>query len=282
VVNWILFSAVTVVVVVFKSSSALSSAYGIVVTGTMVLTACLLVIIARHKWRWPGFVTSLMLITMLAVDIPLFLANLGKLFSGGWIPVVLGLSMLAIMLIWYTERARLIHRLGNDPQRLQNLVNSLEESPPKRVKGTAIFLVRKPYEIPQSLLHNLKHNRVLHERVVFLHINTANAPRVANQQRLVIQKLSSSFWLATASYGWQETPAMPEILHLCGLEGLIMKLNDTSVFTAHDTLVMKKRAGLRKLRGGIFLFLQRNALRTHEQFMIPVDNVIELGGQKEF
>lgn len=282
VVNWLLFVAVTVIVLAFRQSSALSSAYGIVVTGTMVITACLAGVVALRNWKWPLPLGIIFLLCMLSIDIPLFSANLMKLLSGGWVPVLLALSMMGLMLIWSSERNRLIRRLNNDPESLQALVRSLETNPPSRVAGTAIFLSRKQHEIPQALLHNLKHNRVLHKRVVLLHIRTSDIPRVYNQKRLSITQLSPSFWQVTAEYGWRETPSMAEILYLCGLEGFGCTINEASFFTSHDTLVMKKRKGLKRVIGGIFHFCQRNALRAHEQFNIPPNRVIELGGQREF
>lgn len=282
VVNWLLFAAVTVVILAFRQSSALSSAYGIVVTGTMVLTACLAGIVAFKNWKWPLPVALVFLLCMLLIDVPLFAANLMKLLSGGWVPVLLAMTMLVLMLIWSSERSRLIRRLTDDPVRLKALISSLEASPPMRVGGTAIFLTRKEYEIPQALLHNLKHNRVLHERTVLLHIKTVDLPRVHNQQRIALRQMSPSFWQVTATYGWHERPSMQDVLHLCGLEGFGCTLNEASFFTSHDTLVMKKRRGLAHAKGVIFHFFQRNALRAHEQFRIPANRVIELGGQKEF
>jgi KUP system potassium uptake protein len=282
VVNWLLFAAVTVVIFAFRQSSALSSAYGIVVTGTMVLTACLAGVVAFRNWKWPLPLALLLLTCMLVIDIPLFTANLLKLFSGGWVPVLLALSMLLLMYTWQSERSVIIRRLSDDPVSLKALISSLEKDPPGYVPGTAVFLSRREYEIPQALLHNLKHNRVLHKRVVLLHIRTVDAPRVHNQKRITLRQFSSTFWQVTAEYGWHESPSMEEILHLCGLEGFGCTVHEASFFTSHDTLIMKKRHGLSYAKGTVFHFLQRNALRTHEQFRIPPNRVIELGGQKEF
>lgn len=201
IVNWSLFAAVTVIIVAFESSSALSAAYGIVVTGTMVLTAFLTGIVAFRNWKWPLPVALLLLLCMLVIDITLFSANLIKLLSGGWVPVLLAMVMLVLMLIWNSERSRLIRRLSDDAEGLRAMINSLEASPPKRVEGTAVFLTKKVSEIPQALLHNLKHNRVLHERVVLLHIRTTDKPREYNQNRISLQQLSPTFWQVTASYG---------------------------------------------------------------------------------
>ncbi|AUX73197.1 low affinity potassium transporter Kup [Erwinia pyrifoliae] len=282
VVNWLLFAAVTAVILAFQHSSSLSSAYGIVVTGTMVLTSCLAGVVAVKNWKWPLIASVPFILCLLAVDVPLFGANLRKLLSGGWVPVLMALVMLVLMYIWSSERSKIIRRLTDNAEGLNALVRSLEKLPPKRVEGTAIFMTRKEHEIPQALLHNLKHNRVLHERVVLLHIRTCDTPRVHNQQRITLRQLSPSFWQIVASYGWQEVPSMQDILHLCGLEGFGCTVNEASFFTSHDTLVMKKRKGLARISGGIFHFFQRNALRAHAQFMIPPNRVIELGGQKEF
>ncbi|CAK9885535.1 MAG: Low affinity potassium transport system protein kup [Candidatus Erwinia impunctatus] len=282
VVNWLLFVAVSIVILAFRHSSALSSAYGIVVTGTMVLTAFLLCVVALRNWKWPVPLGLLFLLAMLVIDVPLFAANLLKLFSGGWVPVLLALSLLFLMYIWYAEKTNLIKNLSNDPAKLMAFITPRESNPPGRSPGTAIFLSRKENEIPQALLHNLKHNRVLHERVVLLHIRTVDKPRVYNQKRITLQQLSPSFWQVTAEYGWHEIPSMGNILHLCGLEGFGCTVEEASFFTSHETLIMKKRHGLSRLEGIIFLFLQRNALRADEQFMIPPNRVIELGGQKEF
>lgn len=282
VVNWLLFAAVTVIIFAFRQSSALSSAYGIVVTGTMVLTACLTGVVAFRNWKWPLPLALLLLTCMLMIDVPLFAANLLKLFSGGWVPVLLALSMLLLMYTWQSERSVIIRRLSDDPVSLKALISSLEKNPPGHVPGTAVFLSRKEYEIPQALLHNLKHNRVLHKRVLLLHIRTVDAPRVHNQKRVTLRQFSPTFWQVTAEYGWHESPSMEEVLHLCGLEGFGCTVNEASFFTSHDTLIMKKRHGLLYAKGVVFHFLQRNALRTHEQFRIPPNRVIELGGQKEF
>jgi len=282
VINWLLFGLVTIIVLVFQHSSALSTAYGIVVTGTMILTALLTGIVAFHHWKWPAACAGVLLVLMLIIDVPLFAANLTKLFSGGWLPVTLAFAIMGLMLIWSSERQRLKRRLKDDPDRLLALVKSLEASPPSRVEGTAIFLTGKESEIPKALLHNLKHNRVLHRRIVLLHIRTADTPRVHNQRRITLNQLSPSFWQITAAYGWCEVPCMKEILHLCGLVGFGCILNEASFFTTHDTLMMKERRGFQRVCGSIFRFCQRNALRPHEQFNIPPNRVIELGGLREF
>lgn len=232
VVNWLLFAAVLIVIISFKHSSNLASAYGIVVTGTMLLSSILLSIVAVKNWGWPRALGGLMLVVMLCIDVPLFGANLIKLATGGWLPVVLGLMILLIMLTWKTERSRLIRRLRDNQEGLSALIESLEEAPPKRVPGTAVFMERTPHAVPLVLLHNLKHNKVLHERVVLLTIVTTDMPYVHNVQRVAIEQLSASFWRVVASYGWRETPNVTDILYRCGLEDELHHERDLVLYVA--------------------------------------------------
>jgi KUP system potassium uptake protein len=282
VVNWLLYFAVLIVIISFKHSSNLASAYGIVVTGTMALTSILLCIVAVKNWGWKSYWGVLMLMVMWFIDIPLFGANLIKLFSGGWLPVALGLAILMIMLTWKTERSRLLRRLRESPEALDALIDSLETTPPLRVPGTAVFMSRAQYALPLVLLHNLKHNKVLHERVVLLTISTADAPYVHNVQRVTIEQLSPTFWRVVASYGWRETPNVSDILYRCGLEGLNCVMTETSFFMSRDTLILGKRPWYLLVRGKLFQILQRNSLRAPDQFQIPPNRVVELGAQVEF
>jgi len=281
-VNWLLYAAVLIVIISFRHSGNLASAYGIVVTGTMALTSILLSIVAVKNWGWPRHWGLIMLLIMLVIDIPLFGANLIKLVSGGWLPVALGLIILLLMLTWKSERSRLIHRLRDNQEGFTALINSLETTPQQRVSGTAVLMERTPYALPLVLLHNLKHNKVLHERVILMTVTTADAPYVHNVKRVTIEQLSPSFWRVVARYGWRETPDVTDILYRCGLEGLSFSMNETSFFLSRDTLVLGKRPWYLQIRGRVFQALQRNSLRAPELFRIPPNRVIELGAQIEF
>lgn len=281
-VNWLLYVAVLIVIISFEHSGNLASAYGIVVTGTMALTSILLSIVAVKNWGWPRHWGLIMLLVMLVIDIPLFGANLIKLVSGGWLPVALGLIILLLMLTWKSERLRLIHRLRDNQEGFTALINSLETTPQQRVSGTAVLMERTPYALPLVLLHNLKHNKVLHERIVLLTVATADAPYVHNVKRVTIEQLSPSFWRVVARYGWRETPDVTDILYRCGMEGLSFSMNETSFFLSRDTLVLGRRPWYLRIRGRVFQALQRNSLRAPELFRIPPNRVIELGAQIEF
>lgn len=281
VINWILFFSVVIVIVGFKHSSNLAAAYGIAVTGTMVLTAILCTTVAIKNWHWNRYLVLFILLCMLCIDVSLFSANLVKVFSGGWLPLSLALVMFVIMTTWKSERFRLLRRMHEHGNSLDAMIVSLEKSPPVRVPGTAVYMSRALNVIPFAMLHNLKHNKVLHERVVLLTLRTEDAPYVHNVRRVSIEQLSPTFWRVVASYGWRETPNMEEIFHRCGLEGLNCRMMETSFFMSHESLIIGNRPWYLRLRGKLFMALQRNALRAPDQFEIPPNRVIELGTQVE-
>lgn len=281
VINWVLYLAVLIVIISFEHSSNLAAAYGIAVTGTMVLTAMLSCTVAVKNWHWNKLAVAVILVLMLCIDVPLFTANLVKIFSGGWLPLCLGLVMFIIMTTWKSERFRLLRRMHEHGNSLEAMIASLEKSPPVRVPGTAVYMSRALNVIPFAMLHNLKHNKVLHERVVLLTLRTEDAPYVHNVRRVTIEQLSPTFWRVVASYGWRETPNVEEIFHRCGLEGLNCRMMETSFFMSHESLIIGKRPWYLRLRGKLFLALQRNALRAPDQFEIPPNRVIELGTQVE-
>ena len=197
-VNWMLYFAVVIVIVSFEHSSNLAAAYGIAVTGTMVLTSILSTTVARKNWHWNKYFVFLILVAFLCIDIPLFSANLDKLISGGWLPLSLGLVMFTIMTTWKSERFRLLRRMHEHGNSLEAMIASLEKSPPVRVPGTAVYMSRALNVIPFALLHNLKHNKVLHERVILLTLRTEDAPYVHNVRRVQIEQLSPTFWRVVA------------------------------------------------------------------------------------
>ncbi|MDU5731017.1 MAG: low affinity potassium transporter Kup [Citrobacter freundii] len=264
-VNWMLYFAVVIVIVSFEHSSNLA------VSTT----------VARKNWHWNKYFVFLILVAFLCVDVPLFSANLDKLISGGWLPLTLGLVMFTIMTTWKSERFRLLRRMHEHGNSLEAMIASLEKSPPVRVPGTAVYMSRALNVIPFALLHNLKHNKVLHERVILLTLRTEDAPYVHNVRRVQIEQLSPTFWRVVASYGWRETPNVEEVFHRCGLEGLSCRMMETSFFMSHESLIVGKRPWYLRLRGKLYLLLQRNALRAPDQFEIPPNRVIELGTQVE-
>jgi KUP system potassium uptake protein len=280
-INWALYISVVIVIASFEHSSNLAAAYGIAVTGTMVLTSILCCTVAVKNWHWNRFVVMILIAGLLCMDIPLFTANALKFFSGGWLPLALGLVMFIIMTTWKSERFRLLRRLHEHGNSLEAMIASLEKSPPVRVQGTAVYMSRAMNVIPFALLHNLKHNKVLHERVILLTLRTEDAPYVHNVRRVTIEQLSPTFWRVVASYGFKETPNVEEIFHRCGLEGLPCRMMETSFFMSHESLILGNRPWYLKARGKLFMALSRNALQAADQFEIPPNRVIELGTQVE-
>lgn len=281
VVNWMLYIAVVLVILGFEHSSNLAAAYGIAVTGTMVLTGILACTVARKNWHWNSLLIALMGLVFLCIDLPLFSANFVKIYSGGWLPLLLGFVMFIIMITWKSERFLLLRKLHEHGNSLTAMVASLEKSPPVRVPGTAVYMSRGVNVIPFALLHNLKHNKVLHERVILLTFRTEDVPHVHNLQRLVIEQLSPTFWRVVARYGWRETPDVEEVFHRCRMAGLSCQVTEASFFISHESLLMSNRPWYLRFRGRLFMALQRNALRAPDQFEIPPNRVIELGTQIE-
>ncbi|MBL0909423.1 low affinity potassium transporter Kup [Pectobacterium carotovorum] len=280
-INWMLYIAVVIVIVSFEHSSNLAAAYGIAVTGTMVITSILFCTVAVKNWLWNRYLTWVLLAGLLIIDVPMFLANVVKILSGGWLPLALGMVMFIIMTTWKSERFRLLRRLHEHGNSLDAMIASLEKTPPTRVPGTAVYFSRATRVIPFALLHNLKHNKILHERVVLLTMRTEDAPYVLNARRVTVEQLSPTFWRVIANYGWRETPDVEEVFQRCWQDGLTCQMMETSFFMSNESLIIGERLWYLRLRGKLFMMLSRNALRAADQFEIPPNRLIELGIQVE-
>ena len=281
VVNWLLLGSVIVVVLVFQSSSALAAAYGIAVTGTMIMTSILACTVAHRLWGWKLGIVLAWLTLLLIVDVPFFAANVLKILSGGWLPLVIGCIMFIVMSTWRTGRTLLFQRLQEQALPLDSFIENLETYPPTRVQGTAVFLNSATLGVPHALLHNLKHNKVLHERIVLLTVQSVDEPYVKAQDRVTITRLSNSFWQIVARYGFKETPNVPEILDLCGEKNLVFESMDTSFFLSRETLISTDRPGMSRWREKLFVLQSKNALNATDFFQIPANRVVEMGTQVE-
>jgi len=280
VVNAALLAAVLFVVFEFKSSDALGAAYGVAVTGTMVLTT-LLVAAALHyakgwSWAWLPLFGA-----FLAIDLLFFGASLSKLEDGGWLPLALGGTLLALATTWIAGRDRLLKtRLANALPLADFLsLPTLPKLP--RVAGTACYLVADPRFAPTALLHNLKHNKVLHERIVLMAIVIDEVPRVAEADRVRLSQPAPGVWSAALHYGFLEQPDIPEALPLLAAAGLDMKVMETSFVVGREKIVAGRRPGLAPWRKRIFILLHRSMMSATEFFHIPPGRVVELGGQIE-
>ncbi len=280
-INWMLLISIILLVIGFRSSSNLAAAYGIAVTATMVITTVLAYIVVKNLWRWNPWLSGAVFGVFLFVDGAFFSANAMKIMEGGWFPLLIGLLSFTLLTTWKRGRQILFERLSADSLPLEGFVKSLESYPPTRVQGTAIFMTSTSEGVPHALLHNLKHNKVLHERVVFLNIITEDIPFVPDIDRIQVRPLGATFFFVTASYGFKEAPDVPEILEDCGRQGLKFDMMDTSFFLSRETLVPSKMPGMALWREKIFAVMSRNAMRATDFFRIPTNRVVELGTQVE-
>lgn len=280
-VNWLLLGGIVLVIFWFKSSSNLAAAYGIAVTGTMVITTLLLMVVAFQRWKQPLWLIGLVGTPLLVMDLAFFSANTTKFLAGGWLPVLFALLIIVVMTTWKRGRELVLEKLERQALSLQGFVDNIQIRPPLRVPGTAVFLSKSIKVVPHALLHNLKHNKVLHERVIFLTIKVKDEPWLTGEERLELLQIGEGFWQVVAHFGYQETPSMEEIFQDCARQGLKVRLNTTSFFLSYEYLISTDIPGMARWREKLFIWMNRNALRATDFFQIPANRVVELGVQLE-
>ncbi|MCS6766597.1 MAG: potassium transporter Kup [Candidatus Protistobacter heckmanni] len=281
-VNWLLLVLVVLVVLAFKRSDNLAAAYGIAVTTTMVITTLLAGVVMRSVWHWNPVAVSLVAICFLVVDLAFFSANLLKVAEGGWFPLLLGGLAFMLLMTWYSGRMLLRRRSQKDGIPLEPFVQGLLAHPPHRVGGTAVFLTGNIDYVPVAMLHNLKHNRVLHERVVFLKFSIWDIPFVEDAKRITWKDLGGNIFLLRAAFGFKETPDVNRVLQQAEEQyGAKFDLMDTSFFLARDTVVPSKLPGMSLWREGLFAWMHQNAAKPSDFFKIPANRVVELGTKIE-
>ncbi|WP_395829115.1 potassium transporter Kup [Elstera sp.] len=280
-VNWGLYVIVIGLVVSFQSSSNLAAAYGIAVTGTMVMTALLSYVIVRHKWAWPRSLALLVVGPFLVVDLAFLGANSLKILDGGWFPLVMGAMLFSLMATWKRGREIVAERLQEGTIPLASFFSRQSSSKTTRVQGTAVFMTANNQQVPYALLHNLKHNKVLHERVILLTVSTDNVPYVSERDRLVLQPLDQNFFRIQVRYGFAQDPNVPAVLQRCKELGLPISMMDTSFFLSRETLISTIRPGMARWREKLFISMAKNAVSATDFFKIPANRVVELGTQIE-
>ncbi len=278
-VNRILLLGVLALVLLFRSSEALANAYGIAVSGTMVATTALAFFVVWKLWRWPLWAALALVCAFLSIDIGFFIANLYKVLDGGWVPLMLGGSMFVLMWTWSRGSAILNVKTHRDSIPMPDLIKMLEKSKPVRVPGTAVFLTNDPTSAPSSLMHNLKHNKVLHERVVLLNVRTQTTPRVTDANRFEITPLSSDFTLVTLHFGFMEQPHIPRALAAMRKAGLKFDIMTTSFFLGRRTLKTAPNSGMPQWQDRLFIAMTKQAASAPDFFNLPSDRVVELGAQ---
>ncbi|HLU66438.1 MAG TPA: KUP/HAK/KT family potassium transporter, partial [Kofleriaceae bacterium] len=280
-VNWLLMLACLALVLAFRSSSALAAAYGISVTGTMVISSVLFYHLARGRWGWSRRAAGLLVLGFLAVDIPLFAANIEKLGAGGWFPLAIGLAVFTVMTTWKRGRSELSNKFKDATLPAELFLDDLRANPPPRVPGTAVFMTSTPSGIPPVLLHHLKHNKVLHEQVVLLSISSEEVPRVPLRGNFEVSSLGQGFYRVNARYGFMQTPKVPRLLTRCAAAGLQIDPNETSYYLGRETLLTSGKSEMARWRKALFSFLSRNARPATAFFHLPPNRVVELGAQIE-
>lgn len=281
-VNWTLMVATIGLVLGFRSSSRLASAYGIAVTSTMVITTILFYVVARERWRWRRRILVPITLGLLVVDLGFFGSNVLKITHGGWFPLVVAAVIFTLFTTWRRGQELLARRVRTTGVPIETFLGSLDAEPPIRVPGTAIFLSGNPAGTPLALLHNLKHNHVLHERVVLLYVAREEVPYVLPVERVDIEALGSGFHRMVVHYGFLETPDVPRALERAAQMGFAWEPLETTFFVSSETLLPTRDVrGMALWRDRLFALMSRNAARATAYFRLPTNRVVELGAQIE-
>ena len=278
-VNQILFVGVLIVTLMFRSSSSLAAAYGLSVTATMVVDSLMAFFVVWRCWNWPVWKVALLIVPLLQIEQAFLAANVLKVQEGGWLPLAIAIAITLLVLTWVRGSASLGRATRKGEADLEWLVRKLEAKPPHRVPGTAVFLTGDPYSAPTSLMHNLKHNRVLHERNIILTIKTEDTPRVPRHERVEIDKVEDTFIRVIAHYGFMETPSVPKILEHCRRKDLNIDISATSFFLSRRSLKTSLKSEMPRWQERLFIWLTGRAEDATEYFRIPSDRVVEVGTQ---
>jgi KUP system potassium uptake protein len=280
-INWILMVGTIATVIGFGSSTALATAYGVSVTGTMLITSFMLIVAMRHRATIPPAVFWPLAALFVLVDVAFLFANLVKFMDGAWFPILLGVVVFTLLRTWGRGRQLLQAEILKDGIRLDTFLPGLMLSPPVRVQGTAVFLTAQTGIVPKALLHNLKHNKVLHARNVLLTVVTEAVPFISAAARLRIDGIADDFYRATIRYGFMETPDVPLALMRCEDAGLCFDPMDTTYFASRESIVAGRKRGMPTWRDHLFGFMHRNAAPATDFFRIPTTRLIELGAPVE-
>ncbi|HUU72840.1 MAG TPA: potassium transporter Kup [Burkholderiales bacterium] len=280
-INWSLLVAVILLILGFGSSSNLASAYGVAVTGMMAIDTILAFVVVTTLWKWSKWIAAPLAIAFLCIDLMFFSANSVKLVHGGWFPILIAVVLFVLFTTWYRGRQVLMHQLAPGAIGIEPFIQSITQHPPTRVPGTAVFLTTATEGVPHALLHNLNHNKVLHERILLLTVLTEEVPHVADAERIEVTPLSGDFFRVVLRYGFKDQPDVPKALELGKAHGLEVNMMETSFFLSRQTLVPKLGKDMALWREKIFALMSRNASSATGFFNIPANRVVELGTRVE-
>jgi KUP system potassium uptake protein len=278
-VNWLLLAGVLLLVGLFRSSSALASAYGISVTGTMVVTTMMAFIVVWRMWNWKLWAAALLVLPFIMLDMTFLSANLLKVAEGGWVSLLVGSVIMTLMITWRRGAGALFEKTRRLEVPLVDLIKNLEKKPIHRVPGTAIFFTGDPESTPTALLHSLKHYKVLHEQNVILTVKTEEMPRVAAHERVTVEGISKSFSRVTLRYGFMESPNVPKALAMARKLGWEFDIMKTSFFLSRRALKPAAHSGMPRWQDRLFIALARTANDATAYFQIPSERVVEIGTQ---
>ncbi len=278
-VNWLLLLGVLLLVGIFHTSSALAAAYGIAVATTVVVDGFLGFVVVWKLWRWPAWQAALLMVPLIVVDVTFFSANLLKLSEGAWLPLLFGVAMVTLILTWQKGTRILSEKTRKSEVPIDMLLKSLEKKPPHVVLGTAVFLTSHPEFAPTALLHNLKHNKILHEQNVVLTIITTDTPRAREEERVTMTPISAHFSKVSLKFGYMETPNVPQALAIARRQGWSFDIMSTSFFLSRRALKPAAHSGMPLWQDYLFIWLAKSASDATDFFQIPTGRVVEVGTQ---
>jgi KUP system potassium uptake protein len=278
-INWLLLVAVIIATIAFQNSSAIASAYGIAVTGTMLITTILTYFVLRHHWKYPLWLVLGATGAFIMLDVLLLASCSVKFFKGGWFPVALASGLVVVMWTWKQGREILLQRIHEDDPKLEDFVKNIADNTKARIERTAVFLCRNPDTVPQALMHNLKHNQALHQTNVILTVAFAETPLVAVDKRLQVNEMGAGFWQVVVHFGFMENPDIPKALEMLKLSNVTLDPFTTSYFVSRETIVSGPGGKMAKWRDDLFAVMSRNAGSVVSYFNIPNNGVIELGSR---
>jgi KUP system potassium uptake protein len=280
-INWGLYVFIVMAVALFKSSAALGSAYGIAVTLDMTITTIMTFFVIRYGWKFPLALCVLTTGFFFVIDVTFFLSNMLKLLAGGWFPLVIGIGMFTLMLTWMQGRRLVAERLRDEAIELEGFLDAVFVSPPTRVPGTAVFLSAERGLTPNALMHNLKHNKVLHEHNLFVTVRHHEVPWIGFDKRIEMQPLGHDCWQVTLHFGFKNDPDVPEALKLLEGRGVPLEDMDTSYFLSRDTVIPTFGGGMALWREKLFASMHRNASAAADFLNLPTNRIVELGSKVE-
>jgi KUP system potassium uptake protein len=281
-INWILFAVTASIVLGFKSSGNLAAAYGVAVITTMVITTCLSFFVMRNLWHWQLLAAVSVAAFFFFIDISYFGANMLKIFQGGWFPLLIGLAVYLLMSTWIKGQQFIRKQRKDYAHPLVSFIKKLDMRTVRRVRGTAIYMTESPLSTPPAFVQNLQHNKVVHDRVIFLYVGVKNVPHVRAEYRVKFRKLDEGIYLTLVRYGFMDRTDVRAAIRILDKKHLRIELSDTTFFVGSDTLLPSRSIGMSPWRDKIYLFMRRNSERATTYFNIPPDRVLEIGMQIKF